>query len=94
MAQAFRAEPPAPPETRRELITAYYARERGAREEMRAYDVLAALFAELARADADMRRVLTEDPNLTQAERAEVARALQSRVAQAFETATALLTAF
>jgi len=94
MSQAFRAEPPAPPETRRELITAYYARERGAREEMRAYSVLGALFTDLARADSDMRRVLAEDPDLTPAERTEVARALQRRVAQAFETATALLTAF
>ena len=94
MTRAFRAEPPAPPETRRELIAAYYARERGAREERLAYEVLGALFADLARADTDMRRVLAEDPDLTAAERATVRRALLTRVGSAFETAQSLLSAF
>lgn len=94
MGQAFRAEPPAIAATRRELVTAYYMRERGAREELRAYRVIGGMLASLAAADNDLRRVLRENPDLTAEERAERARELRARVTRAFETATALLTAF
>ncbi|MEZ0496369.1 hypothetical protein [Sphingomonas sp. IW22] len=79
---------------RREFGAAYYEGAAGRTSSARFKAALDGTLGELAAAEADLRRVLAEDPDLTDAERREAARITRQRLTRAFDTLSRLLLAF
>ncbi|MHA7820159.1 MAG: hypothetical protein ACX930_10985 [Erythrobacter sp.] len=94
MAQALSAVPPPAASKRRAYVEQYYQRQKESRNSLRAFAALDAMLSDLALAEDDLHRVLEENPDLTDAEKAQVARIYRSRVTRALNSITALITAF
>lgn len=90
----LQADPPATSAARREAMTRFYLRQDTARAEAMIAPALLALVDSVAEADADMRRVLKENPDLNAAERRRVAELNRRRVLAGLNHVTALAQAF
>jgi len=82
------------PGERRALVAPYYQRAADQVTAARLAPALDAVLGELQAADADLRRVLKQNPDLTPAERARVARLNRQRLTRAFNGLADILTAF
>lgn len=87
-------EPPLPSAQRRDVAKAYYDRAAAVNSSARLFSALDATLQELADADADLRRVLAEKPNLTLAEKRKIAQLNRARVIRALQALTDLVTSF
>jgi hypothetical protein len=87
-------DPPLPPAQRRELAKGLYDRAAALNSSARLFSALDATLQELADADADLRRVLKKNPNLTAAERQKVGRLNRQRVTRALQALTSIVTSF
>lgn len=94
MGQLLQRDPAPVAEERRLMAERYYQRDADRREARLAFAALDGMLGALAAADRDLRRTLAENPDLSPAERAQLARVFRGRVTDAFGTLTALLTAF
>jgi hypothetical protein len=88
------ARPPVSPDARRRALITFYQVQDGVRAASEIYPAVAKSLGELADADKDLRRILVEHPNLTKAERAEVAELNRQRAIKAMDMLAALVTSF
>jgi hypothetical protein len=86
--------PIAKPEDRRAALVAYYEREDAEAAHGRLYPALDQLLVALDRSDADFRRLLKPDPQMTAAEKARVREIARQRVVKALNLITQMATSF
>ncbi len=86
--------PPVSPDARRRALINFYQVQDAVGATSQIYPALSKCLRELADADKDLRRVLVEHPNLTKAERAEVAELNRQRAVKAMDMLAALVTSF
>lgn len=79
---------------RREFATAYYERSASTLAGAKIGPALDGALQEVAAADADLRRVLKDHPNLNAAERAHVAQITRQRLANAFDALASVILSF
>ncbi|WP_174278446.1 hypothetical protein [Sphingomonas bacterium] len=83
-----------PPDRRRAFAATYYDRSEDTLQAARLQPALDAALAEVAAADADLRRVLRDRSNLSTAERAHLAHITRERVGRASDTLAAVISSF
>lgn len=88
------ANPPAAPDARRKAMTTFYDMQNTARTSAEIYPALVKALDDLAEADADLRRVIVEHPNLSKKERARRAEINRQRAIRAMDGLAGLITAF
>lgn len=88
------ASPPVAPDARRKAITTFYELQDASRVAAKIHPALMVALDELEKADADLRRILVENPKLTAKERAKIAELNRQRVVRALNLITALITSF
>lgn len=86
--------PLAKPDERRAALVAYYDREDAEAAHGRLYPALDQLLVALEQSDADFRRLLKPDPQMTAAERARVREIARQRVVKALNLITQMATSF
>lgn len=92
--RAVTARPQLTMDARRKAAETYYSLAQSARAQARIYPALSEAFGKLETADADLRRVLVNHPNLSRKERHHIAELNRQRVIEALNHITAVITAF
>jgi hypothetical protein len=88
------ARPPASIEVRRKAAETYYALQQSARSQTRFYPALGDALDKLETVDADLRRVIVDNPKLSVKERRRIAELNRQRITEALNHITAVITAF
>jgi len=92
--RAVDAKPPVSADTRRKAAETYYTLQQTSRSQARLYPALGDALNKLQEADADLRRVIVDNPSLSAKERRRIAEINRQRVIEALNHVTSVITAF